>query len=490
MSRKKPAPADVNLPLKLRLGLTEMANGERLAAQHGSRIRFCYPQRAWYHWTDTRWAEDTVGQVEAYARETVAAIFSEAAAAEGDTERLEIGRHAVASQQAKAIRAMMELARSQVGIPILPEAFDRDPLLFNHSGGTLELSSGNNRRHAPADLITRQSPVMYDPYTEPTDFLRFLDEIFAGDAELIGYIQRLCGYCLTADVSEQSVYFFYGAGANGKSTLLNVLLRVMGDYAAQVSTDVIMTRKNDAHPEALAQLWGRRLAVVQEIESGRHLAESQVKAISGGDMIRARFMHRDSFQFRPSHKLILATNHRPVIRGTDLAIWRRVHLIPFNVTIPEERRDPRLLEKLLVEEGPILGWMAQGALAWREQGLKPPACVVKATRDYRAEMDLVGAFLAEETEADPKKPYIRVRGGQLYGAYKAWCKGAGEEPVTQSAFGLTLAERGFPAEKVGSYVYRKGLRLLAEGEKTAPEEPESLPDQDTLEKCLDPLTLQ
>ena len=489
MSRKKPAPADVNLPLKLRLGLTEMANGERLAAQHGSRIRFCYPQRAWYHWTDTRWAEDTVGQVEAYARETVAAIFSEAAAAEGDTERLEIGRHAVASQQAKAIRAMMELARSQVGIPILPEAFDTDPMLFNHAGGTLELSSRNNRRHAPADLITRQSPVMFDPFNEPTDFLAFLREIFAGDEELVGYIKRLCGYCLTASVSEQAVFFFYGAGANGKSTLLNVLLHILGDYGAQVSTDVVMLRKHDAHPESVAQLWNRRLAVVQETESGRNLAEAQLKSLTGGDLVRARFMHKDSFQFKPTHKIVLCTNHKPILRGTDHAIRRRIHLVPFAVTIPEDRRDKNMTERLLVEAQAIFGWMADGAFEWQEQGLKPPASVVDATRSYFEEMDRVAAFLAEETAAgDPA--YVRVRGGHLYAAYKAWCKGAGEEPVTQTAFGTTLAERGFPAVKVGGNVYRQGVRLLDPAEKEAPEEPETAPEQDSWPNRPDPVVIQ
>lgn len=488
MSRKKPAPADLNhLPIKGRLGLTDAGNGKRLADLHGNRLRYCKPQKSWYTWTGTRWAEDDAHKAEALALETAASIYAEALNATDSEDRKEIAKHAVASEQAQALRAMLETARSR--LPILPDAFNRDPLLFNCASGTLELSNGTSRPHAPGDYITRQSPVTFDPFNEPTDFLRFLDEIFAGDAELIGYIQRLCGYCLTADVSEQSVYFFYGAGANGKSTLLNVLLRVMGDYAAQVSTDVIMARKHDAHPEALAQLWGRRLAVVQEIESGRHLAESQVKAITGGDSIRARFMHRDSFQFRPSHKLILATNHRPVIRGTDWAIWRRVHLVPFNVVIPEERRDPHLLDKLLVEEQAILGWMAQGALAWREQGLKPPACVVKATRDYRAEMDLVGAFLAEETTTgDPA--YVRVRGGQLYAAYRTWCKGAGEEPVSQTSFGTTLTERGFLPAKVGGNAYRLGVRLLDPAEKEAPEEPETAPEQDSWPNRPDPAVIQ
>jgi putative DNA primase/helicase len=267
---------------------------------------------------------------------------------------------------------------------------------------------------------------------------------------------------MTGDVGEQVLVFALGEGANGKSTLITTVQEVAGDYAVQVPGDLLLTKKHDSHPTELTTLHGRRLAICSEIEKGRRLAEVQVKQLTGGDRITARRMREDFWQFDPSHKLIIVANHKPTVRGQDHAIWRRIRLVPFSVTIPEEQRDPDLPAKLLAEGPGILRWLVDGCLEWQRIGLAAPAAVTEATNSYRREEDQVAAFIDERCiVADTEM----VAKGKLYAAYIEWAKTGGENPLTKRAFGEELIKREFADEQIGKAKTRcwLGISLRDQG---------------------------
>jgi putative DNA primase/helicase len=233
----------------------------------------------------------------------------------------------------------------------------------------------------------------------------------------------------------------WGAGANGKSTFIGTILAMLGDdYAVKAGRDLFLVRKQDNHPTQMARLFGKRVVACVETQDNGRLDEALVKELTGGDAIAARRMREDVWQFLPTHKALLVTNHRPEIRGTDHAIWRRIRLIPFAVVIPDDRQDKELAEKLKVELSGILAWAVRGCLEWQRYGLRCPDAVKAATASYRDEQDILGGFLADccLVHQDAK-----ARAGELYASYVAWCKRTGETEVPQRAFGLALRERGF-----------------------------------------------
>ena len=239
-----------------------------------------------------------------------------------------------------------------------------------------------------------------------------------GNEKLIAYLQKAVGYTLTGDTSEQVLHFLYGLGANGKSTFLETIMAMLGDYAKQTSTETILVKKmTGGIPNDLAGLKGARLVSAQEVESGRRLAESLVKQLTGGDTISARFLHGEFFDFKPTFKLWISGNSKPVVRGGDYAIWRRIRLIPFTVQIPPEEQDRRLSEKLRGELPGILNWSLAGCLAWQREGLTPPEEVTAATESYRDEMDIIGQFIGERCLMGPE---YKVTAKKLYAAFVEW----------------------------------------------------------------------
>jgi putative DNA primase/helicase len=276
-------------------------------------------------------------------------------------------------------------------------------------------------------------------------------------------VQRAVGYALTASTTAQCLFFLHGGGANGKSTLLTLLGLLLGDYARHAAPELLTYKKSDRHPTELADLFGARLVTSVEVDEGKRLAETLVKQMTGGDRMKARFMHADFFQWLPTHKLFLAANHQPQIRGTDYAIWRRIHLIPFTVTIPEGERDEELPAKLEAELSGILNWAIAGCLDWQRNGLGVPQAVKDATNTYRAEQDILGDFLAEKCMKDPQ---ATVLSQTLYAVYAVWCEAGKETALNKNAFGRALTERGFSDGKgaKGARI-RRGLRLLGPDEE-------------------------
>jgi putative DNA primase/helicase len=277
--------------------------------------------------------------------------------------------------------------------------------------------------------------------------------------QLVAFLQRAIGYSLTGDVSEQCFFLLYGTGANGKSTLINTILLLLALYGMKATTELLMQSKNDRHPTERADLFGKRFVAAIETEEGHRLHEAFLKEVTGGDRIRARRMREDFWEFEPTHKVWLATNHKPTVKGTDHALWRRIKLIPFTVQIPEKEQDKRLPATLQGELPGILAWAVRGCLAWQKDGLGVPEEVTIATAGYRAEMDVVGQFLQECCVAGQ---HARVKASHLYDAYRKWCDASGEMPMVQRNFGLRLSERGFQRYTNNGSWWR-GLGVMTEG---------------------------
>jgi putative DNA primase/helicase len=388
-------------------------------------------------WDGKRWKKDASGEVYRLAKETVASIYGEAEAAPDGERRKALANHAMKSEAGARIREMVDLARSDV--PVMPEDLDASPDLLNALNGTVDLRTGELREHRRDDLITKIAPVEYRPDAPAPVWAAFLERVLPGEA-LRGFVQRAAGYSATGDTSEQCMFINHGTGANGKSTFQEALAAALGDYAMRTPTEMLLAKRPGSVPNDVARLKGARLVTASEMEEGRRLAESLVKDLTGQDTITARFMRAEFFDFRPTHKLWLSTNHKPEIRGTDVAIWRRIRLIPFTETIPPAEQDKKLPEKLRDELPGVLAWIVEGCLEWRRKGLRPPNEVRRATVEYRAEMDVLAAFLADCCQQGEG---MSAFAGNLWNAWRRWCQETGESEGTQKRFGGRLAERGF-----------------------------------------------
>jgi putative DNA primase/helicase len=433
-------PDDLRLPQNR----TDVANAGRLAVLHGDDLRWCDPWNKWLGWDGRRWAQDAERCVDAMAKDVAATVWEQTGTLLPDVDYAtakELTAFARMTASSKGIGALLSLTRSEPGIPILPDKLDSAPWLLNVANGTVDLRSGKLRPHDRADMLTKLCPLEYDAGAECPHWLAMLETVMGGHADLITFLQRAVGYSLTGNVSEQILLLLWGTGSNGKSTLLNALLETLGsDYAMQAPAALLMAKRGEHHPTELCDLHGKRLVVANETEDGARLAESLVKQLTGGESIRARRMREDHWQFSPTHKIWLAGNHKPQIRGTDHAIWRRVKLVPFTVTIPDADQDKALPDKLRAERAGILAWAVRGCQEWRQHGLGEPEAVRAATQSYRDEQDVLGAFILEATlEASA----CRVRASELYAAYVGWCQRTGEHAVTQRRFGQGMTERGF-----------------------------------------------
>lgn len=442
----------------LRFNLTDLGNTARLVHHHGRNLRYCWLWRKWLVWDGQRWVKDDTGEIYRLAKDTVASIYQEAAAAPDDEARKALAKHAVRSEAGARVKEMVDLARSDV--PVMPDELDASPDLLNTESGTIDLRTGELREHRREDLITKLAPVEYGPHATAPTWEAFLERVLPGE-ELRAFVQRAVGYSATGDTSEQCMFINHGGGANGKSTFQEALSAALGDYAMRAPTEMLLAKRSDGVPNDVARLKGARFVSASETEEGRRLAESRIKDLTGQDTITARFMKAEWFDFVPTHKLWLSTNHKPEIRGTDAAIWRRIRLVPWAVTIPPAEQDKKLPEKLRSEVPGILAWIVRGCLQWRRKGLQAPDEVRKATGEYRVEMDVLAGFLAECCEFGTDHwEYAK----DLYESYKRWCDENGERPEPQRKFGGRLGERSFQRDRGGSRgagIWR-GVRLTEE----------------------------
>jgi putative DNA primase/helicase len=355
---------------------------------------------------------------------------------------------------AKMVAAVEFLARSDRRVAAVPGQWDKDPWLFNTWTGTVELKTGELREHRRLDYITKLSPI--GPGSDCPMFHEFMRTIFAEDIELIDYLQKFFGYILTGETREHVMLFFHGTGANGKSVLISTISGILGTYHRVAPIDTFTVGSFSSHPTDMVR--GARLVTAIETEEGRRWAESKIKELTGGDKITARFMRQDFFEYTPAFKLIIVGNHKPELRNVDEAMRRRLHLIPFNVTIPPDKRDKHLADKLKEEWPGILQWMIDGCLKWQAEGLDPPQSVIAATAEYLQSEDTFATWIEERCEL---KPSYTDTSANLFASWKAWAELMGEPAISRKAFANKLLGRpGIDLDRTKTARGFKGIRVV------------------------------
>ena len=426
---------------------TDDALALSFTARYAQDWRYVAAWGRWLVWDGQRWrTEDTL-----LAQHLIRTICRESAI-KADTHRL-----AARLAASNTVGGVERLARTDRIHASVAEEWDADIWALNTPSGVVNLQTGHMRAHSRDDRMTKLA--MASPAGKPSDcprWLAFLSDVTGGDGGLQAYLQRVVGYCLTGATSAHALFFLYGTGANGKSVFVNVIATLLGDYAANAPMDTFMEARGDRHPTDLAGLRGARFVSSIETEQGRRWNESKVKAITGGDKVSARFMRQDFFEYTPQFKLLIAGNHKPAIRNVDEAMKRRLHLIPFTVTVPPERRDGQLTEKLLAERNAIMAWAVQGCLDWQRHGLQPPACVVSATEEYFDEEDAIGDFLEDEAQ---RHPQARVSVADVFVRWQEWAGRRGEYVGTSRWLAQQLANRGFARTRL--HAGAKGLLGLS-----------------------------
>lgn len=437
---------------------TDTGNAERLVDRFGDDLRYCDSLRTFLIWDRSRWAPDETREVIDLAKQTVRAIYAEAADCQDPNLRSSLVDWAISSESERARKAMVNLARSERQIVVRHDQLDSDIWLLNCQNGTIDLRTGELRRHCRDDLITRVAPVAFDPQATCPRWHAFLEKILPS-AAVRDFVRRAVGYSLSGDVREQVLFFCHGPlGQNGKSTFVFMLQELLGSgYAIQAAPDLLLAQKNRSHPTELADLFRVRLAVCNEMEEDCAFDQVRLKRLTGGDRIRARRMRQDFWEFDPSHKIWVASNHRPYARSDDDAVWRRLPVIPFDVRIPDAERDRGLLDVLRGELPGILAWAVQGCLEWQERGLHIPDEVLTATSTYRQEVDAIGQFL-DECCIIPS-PGAKATSKELYRAYRRHCDEVGEMPVSRQAFGASLTRRKIQRGKSGGQADYRNIRL-------------------------------
>ena len=436
---------------------SDLGNTQRFTLRFKRDVRYSFPFKSWFIWDGTRWQQDNQGLVYEIGKEAVFRLGDEAPLYDSEAERTAAFKWAATSQSKSAIENLVALSRSS--LPISPDELDRDPYLFNTVNGTLNLKSMEFTGHRQEDYITKMAGGVYVPEANCPLWQDHLRLVFNNDDEFITGFQEMCGYSLIAGNPEQIMFILHGTGKNGKSVTLETLSRVWGEYAVNIAPESLMQRRNNEAPRGdIARIAGGRLITSSEGEDGARLAESIIKMLTGGDRVTVRRLYEKEFEFIPTGKIWLSTNHKPVIFGTDVAIWRRLWLVPFNVTIPEERRDTHILEKLALESPGILNWCLEGLGRYFTKGkLLKPARIAEASETYRDESDLLGEFLADrcimQGEADRRA---------LLADYKAWCNDVNEKPVSSKRFASLLRDRGVSERKEHGNRIWVGISLVGQ----------------------------
>lgn len=458
-AEKKPAAAE-KAAEKPKYSLDDMGNAQRFVDQHGQDLHFSFTSNTWHIWNGKYWAADNTGEIRRRADETIKSMYDEAKNESDEDRHKALLRWIAKSRSANAKDNMIKEARHQPGIPILPEQMDSNIRLLNVKNGTLDLKTGELLPHRREDLITKMCPVEYDPDAKCERWNEFLNKIMDGKQELISFLQRAVGYSLTGSTVEQCLFIAYGSGANGKSTFLDTIQELLGEYAKSTSMNTFLAKQTEGISNDIARLVNARFVSTVEVDEGKKLSEALIKQLTGGDKITARFLRQEFFEFTPTFKIWMGTNHKPVIKGTDNGIWRRICLIPFAVTIPKEEQDKYLNRKLKNELSGILNWAVEGCIAWQASGLQAPEEVKAAVEDYRTEMDIIKAFL---NECCVRKTGERLSSTTLYNVYKNWCTANGENELSQRKFSLKLKEKNIESSKSWGIIYWDDIELTKVG---------------------------
>jgi putative DNA primase/helicase len=427
--------------------LTDLGNAERLVAGHGHDLRFA-PGIGWFIWDGRRWKRDSDGESIRRMKQTVRGLYAEAAELNEADDRKKLTSWAVASESEARLRAAVKLAETERPVIVEPKQLDAEPWLFNAANGTIDLRTGQLREHRRDDLLTRISPVVFHPEAHSDLWESSLERATRDKEGLAAFLQRAVGYSATGHTREDKLFFAHGPTATGKSTVLEAIKSTLGDYATTADFETFLKRRGDAGiRNDIARLDGARLVISIEVDEGKALAEGLVKMLTGGDTVAARFLYHETFEFLPVFKLWLAANTRPRANADDGALWRRILLVPFTEVIPEAERDERVRIELRTSpevQSAILAWAVKGCLEWQKHGLKPPACVLDYTDDYRAENDPLREWLADSCQLDPE---AWTSAAELRTSYETWCETNGEKPVGPKKLAATLTAKNCTSEK-------------------------------------------
>lgn len=468
------------LALDVEIPLSEYTNVLAFVAEHRQLLRYCFPWKSWLVWTGTHWHRDDTGQVGQYAKDTVKRLARQLADLE-DPDATALLAHVKQSLKKASLDALVRSAQDEPPFPVLPSAMDQHIWLLNCANGTLDLRTGVLEPHQQTDFLTKCLTIPYDRTATCPRWLAFLWRIMGGSQgadtpemsaaaleqrhtadtkaqEMLDYLQRVMGYTLTGSNREQCLFFCEGPTKTGKSTFLATMRHLLGDYGQQADMETFMHKDRPEVRNDLADLAGARYVYALEGQEGRRLSHNVVKQLTGGtDGMKARFLFQEYFTFQPEFTVFLGTNYLPKVSGDDAALWERIKRIPFVVQIPEEERDKSLDEQLKAELPGILAWAVQGCADWLRRGtLAQPSVVTNSTAAYQHDMDTLGRFLQEKCLIDVN---VRVKAGDLYDAYKAWCLDNGEQDMlSMTAVGKRLDARGF-SKKLLTYMYRLGIGL-------------------------------
>jgi putative DNA primase/helicase len=445
-------PLEDNEEIPGRLPITEVSNAERLVTRFQEEIRYVSDRRIWCVWNGTHWVINDVMGLSRRMQEIARDIYFEAANEANEQLRKSLAKWAQRTESHGVQLGSVDLARCKVEVRAFSSVFDTQPLLLNISNGTRDLPVEEFRAHRREDFITKKVDIEYRPGAMCPQFNRFLAETFGGNVRLIGYATRLAGYFLTGLTGEQKWWMFHGPTASGKSTFIKILSGLLGPYAIALPENYFLISKHDTTDFITANLAGVRLATCVETNEGKRLNVARIKAITGEDTISAQLKYQNYFEFKPQCKLVLVTNFPPHVPAGDDALWRRLKVLPFNVTVPEEKRIAGLAEKLLSEEGAgILNWAIAGYRDWQLNGLQEPEAVTNAIAQYRSSEDIVQNFVQESFEQDSEQdPSWRTARKEVYAEYLKWSKEANLQPMAKKKLASELQRlgiRGDPGDR-------------------------------------------
>ena len=455
----------VSLPKK-HYDLTDTGNAHRMCDKFEHIIRYSYNRKKWYYWDGKKWEIDDSGEVKKLADIICEDIKKEAFAEQDEKRQIELLKWANRTASSKGKENMIKECQHLDGIPASTDAFDSYTDFLNCQNGIVNLRNGELLSHDSEYMMSKITLCDYDTSnTPPAMWLKFLDDITSGNKELQEYIQKCVGYSLSGSIREQCAYFLYGMGNNGKSTFLDTISDMLGDYSANTQPETIMMKHfNESANSDVARLKSARYVTCEEPTEGVRLNEGLLKQLTGGSKITCRFLYGDEFEYTPEFKIWVATNHKPVIRGTDVGIWRRIKLIPFEVNIPPEKVDKSLKYKLRKEMPQILKWAVDGCIKWQREGIQEPECVQQAVKEYKNEMDLLTGFIEDAIEID----YTcsdRVLAIELFEMYRKWAKKNNEYEMTSKKFFKEIGNRLPEKGRVSAGVYYTKIRLTEYAEK-------------------------
>lgn len=443
---------------------TDTGNAHRLYDKYGNSLKYSYNRKSWYYWTGKKWIIDECGEVKRLADEICEDLKKEAWNIADEELQQAALKFARRTANSSAKEAMVKECQHLYDIPASPDMFDSYPEYLNCQNGVVNLRNGELMPHDSRMMMSKICGCEYDvKRRKPKRWLKFLDEITSGNKELQDYIQKCVGYSISGSNVEQCAYFLYGMGNNGKSTFLDTIADMLGDYASNAQPDTIMLQSRlgssggGANTD-IARLKSARFVTCEEPTEGVRLNEGLLKQLTGGSKVTARFLYSNEFEFTPEFKIWVATNHKPVIRGTDVGIWRRIKLIPFEVNIAKDKVDKNLKYKLRQEFPQILAWAVEGFMRWQLEGMNDPETVLEATKDYKQEMDLIAGFVEQCVIIDYDSEE-KIPASDLFAVYSKWAKANNEWEMSAKKFGMEVIKKLPERGRNGKGIFYSKIKL-------------------------------